>query len=115
MIEHGVFKGPVDGWQREQSGYFRTFVLGGTPVLVSIPGLDSREATENFANQVVARMSVLSDAVPNRDALLSALADNKALYQNLNHTIKRCSELLEYGREARKKIIQLGGEDPGSP
>lgn len=104
----------ADGWYRHpDGGWTKGFVLEGILVSVRTPG-DMPEL-ESFLRQINARMAVLSDGIPDRNVLLAALSDNKALCENLTHTVNRCSELLEYGRRARALLIQAGGEDPGSP
>lgn len=107
---------PADGWVPDENGRFdKVFGEGARAVRVSVGEAGRLEDAESFLRQIDARMAVLSDGVPDRNVLLAALADNKALCENLAHTVDRCSKLLEYGRAARKRIIELGGEDPGSP
>lgn len=104
----------ADGWDRQpDGGWAKGFSLGGSFVSVRVPA-DAPDL-ESLLRQINARMAVLSDGIPDRNVLLAALSDNKALCENLTHTVNRCSELLEYGRRARALLIQAGGEDPGSP
>lgn len=104
----------MDGWVRHPDGcWVKCFDMGGTEVFVRVPG-DAPEL-ESLLRQVSARMAVLSNGVPDRNVLLAALADNRALSENLTHTVNRCSELVEYGRKVRSLLIQAGGVDPGSP
>jgi hypothetical protein len=49
------------------------------------------------------------------DFLLRILSEKKALAANLTATQERSSQLLLKARDWRKKIIELGGEDPGPP
>jgi hypothetical protein len=50
-----------------------------------------------------------------RDALAKVTDENRIIYRNLTHVQGRCTELLLKAREWRRKIIELGGEDPGPP
>lgn len=50
-----------------------------------------------------------------RDALAKVMAENRALYQNLAATQARSTVLLDAARDLRRKLIKLGGEDPGPP
>ena len=43
------------------------------------------------------------------------LAENKQLNRQVTSIQGRSGDLLEYGRAARRKIVALGGDDPGSP
>jgi hypothetical protein len=43
------------------------------------------------------------------------LVENRQLNRNLTDVQDRSGDLLEYGRACRRKIVELGGEDPGSP
>lgn len=57
----------------------------------------------------------LQGSVSVDDLLLRILQENKALNENLRRVQGRCSELLLKARDWRKKITELGGEDPGPP
>jgi hypothetical protein len=43
------------------------------------------------------------------------LVENRTLNENLTAVQDRGGDLLEYGRACRRKIVELGGKDPGSP
>jgi hypothetical protein len=50
-----------------------------------------------------------------RRALARTSAELVQVYDNLRRTQERCTELALKARDWRKKIIALGGEDPGTP
>ncbi len=49
------------------------------------------------------------------ELLRQSLNQNIVMGQNLTEIQNRSSELINKARDWRKKIIELGGEDPGSP
>jgi hypothetical protein len=49
------------------------------------------------------------------ELLRKVLNENVTLNENMRTTSARSSELLEKARSWRKRIIELGGEDPGPP
>jgi hypothetical protein len=50
-----------------------------------------------------------------RDFLRKVLIDYDLMSKNLKSTQERSTQLINKAREWRKKIIALGGEDPGEP
>jgi hypothetical protein len=66
--------------------------------------------------------AVIADVVPVdltgislNDFLLKVLEERRALRANMSLTQERSTQLLLKAREWRKKIVELGGEDPGPP
>jgi uncharacterized membrane protein len=66
--------------------------------------------------------AVVADIVPVdltgitlNDFLLRVLEERKALRENMTAVQTRSTELLQKARDWRKKIVELGGEDPGPP
>ena len=47
--------------------------------------------------------------------LFSALAENKALNENMSAVQGRSSELIQAARAMRQRLIELGDPDPGLP
>lgn len=43
------------------------------------------------------------------------LTENRTLNENLSAVQVRSGDLLEFGRACRRRIVELGGDDPGSP
>lgn len=59
----------------------------------------------------------LEDPVPvnlERAVLLRFMRENAEMHDNLTSTQERCTVLLEATRALRQRIVELGGEDPGS-
>lgn len=113
----------MDQWERTESGaLIRTFLTeSGVRTIVSVDG-DNPELVREAAAEVEARLTVSLEEgrfdvreLGVRDALMGLLVENKLLGENLSSVQARATELINKARDWRKKIVALGGEDPGSP
>lgn len=59
--------------------------------------------------------TILETDTASRRAAAALAAENAQLHEQLSYVLDRCSKLLLQARDFRKRIIELGGEDPGIP
>lgn len=111
------------GWARDGETTTKSFTNWGDDeitVTVSITG-KKWDNVRSTSEDVEARLTVsLTEGrfdvnkLTIRGALMALLVENKILNANLNAVQKRSAKILQYARDARKKIMSLGGDDPGS-
>jgi len=113
----------MDQWERTESGaLIRTFFTEpGVRTVVSVDG-DNPEVVREVAADVEARLTVSFKEgrfdvgeIGVRGALLTLLAENKVLGENLSSVQARATELINKARDWRKRLVALGAEDPGPP
>lgn len=78
----------------------------------------SNEKLEEMAHDMDLKMDLKTpdlSKLNGMDLLRHLLVQNHVLNDSINSVQKRSSELITKARDWRKKIIAMGGEDPGIP
>lgn len=118
----GIMPEPmISGWDEKMSPdgcrtYAKTFQVNFGDATVIIRTRHSDGPVLGSVMDVESRMDPSTSVRPSeRDFLRKVLIDHAAMSENLASTQGRSTVLINKAREWRKRIIALGGEDPGEP
>lgn len=110
----------ISGWDEATSPdgtrtYTKTFDISFGNAVVMIRTRHSGGAF-GAVMDVESRMDPSTSIRPTeRDLLRKVLVDHAAMSANLTSVQARSTELINKARDWRKRIIALGGDDPGEP